>query len=298
MISPLTGSENVTPVFQVAVDTIVNGYRNELNINVSGYFQGMHQVELYRCNETGYRFFAPPSLAGDTSLYEQLEKYDWYYARWKWENDYALQHFRNGDRILDIGCGDGFFLDGIRKRGFQCEGIELNHSAAEKARSKHHTVHESRIEEFSKQQRNSYDVVCAMQVLEHIYDVRDFAQHAMNVVKPGGKLIFAVPNNNPFLYRYDTNTLLNLPPHHMGWWDKKSLELASKYFHAESCHVAVEPLQDNERYTYFMKYAENNLPASVRKTYARIRSRISIMMNEKRDGRNLVAVYTKPATAA
>lgn len=296
--SPLTGSNDVTPLMEFNTAFITDGYRNELGIDVSEYFSGLKSIQLYRCNSTGYRFFHPENLAGNESLYRHLENFDWYYSRWKWENDFALLQMQPGQRVLDIGCGDGFFLDGLSKHGIRCEGMETNYSAAEKATKKGHTVHVSTIQNFSPATKDVYDVVCAMQVLEHIYNVQDFVAHAMLVLKPGGKLIIAVPNNNPFLYRHDAYTLLNLPPHHMGWWNKESLLNAAKYFSAESCNVTVEPLQDNERYTYFMKYAEVNIPSALRSSYTRLRAKYSRIVKEKRDGRNLVAVYTKPGKAA
>jgi 2-polyprenyl-3-methyl-5-hydroxy-6-metoxy-1,4-benzoquinol methylase len=296
--SPLTGSDAVTPVMEFSTAFISDGYKNELGIDVSEYFVGQKEIKLYKCNKTGYRFFHPAHLAGNESLYKHLEQYDWYYSRWKWENDFAMKQMQKNDRVLDIGCGDGFFLDGLRKNGIQCEGIETNHSAALKAGAKGHVIHEMLIQNFSADHNSVYDIVCAMQVLEHIYDVADFVSHAMKIVKPGGKLIIAVPNNNPFLYRYDACTLLNLPPHHMGWWNEESLYNAAEYFKADSCTVTAEPLQDNERYTYFMKYAEVKIPSAFRKLFTKFRSRYSRIINEQREGRNLVAIYTKSKNAA
>ncbi len=296
--SPLTGSDDVTPVMEFSTAFISEGYKTELGIDVSEYFIGHNEIKLYKCNKTGYRFFHPAHFTGNESLYKHLEQYDWYYSRWKWENDFAMMHMQKNDRVLDIGCGDGFFLDGLRSNGIQCEGIETNHSAALKAAAKGHVIHEMMIQNFSDHHSAVYDVVCAMQVLEHIYDVTDFVSHAMKIIKPGGKLIIAVPNNNPFLYRYDTRTLLNLPPHHMGWWNEESLRNAAKYFKADSCRIAAEPLQDNERYTYFMKYAEVKITAAFRNLFTKVRARFSRIINEEREGRNLVAIYTKSKSAA
>jgi hypothetical protein len=84
----------------------------------------------------------------------------------------------------------------------------------------------------------------------------------------------------------------------MGWWDAESLRNAAEYFKADSCTVTTEPLQDNERYTYFMKYAEVKIPAAFRNLFTKVRARYSRIINEEREGRNLVAIYTKSKNAA
>jgi hypothetical protein len=84
----------------------------------------------------------------------------------------------------------------------------------------------------------------------------------------------------------------------MGWWNEESLYNAAEYFKADSCTVTAEPLQDNERYTYFMKYAEVKIPSAFRKLFTKFRSRYSRIINEQREGRNLVAIYTKSKNAA
>lgn len=51
--------------------TIVARYR-ESKVDVARYFTGLTKVSIYECTETGYRFFHPPSLAGEADFYEQL----------------------------------------------------------------------------------------------------------------------------------------------------------------------------------------------------------------------------------
>jgi SAM-dependent methyltransferase len=292
--SPVTGTENIALDTTLDPKRIVAGYADAFGFDAEHYYKGLENLPLYICRDTGYRFFYPPELAGDESLYRCLEKYDWYYARWKWENDFVLGKLEKKQRLLDIGCGDGFFIDGLQKHFIKAEGLELNKSAAEKARAKGLTIHTETLAEFAIKNENVYDVVCSMQVLEHIYDVRDFMTTAARLVRPGGLLIVAVPNNNPYLYRYEVYVLLNLPPHHMGLWDESSLRKAAPYFGVEVENIVTEPLHGHERYHYFHLMAEKRFPKWMQKTVARARSLVSRLIGEKIDGRNLVAVYRKP----
>jgi 2-polyprenyl-3-methyl-5-hydroxy-6-metoxy-1,4-benzoquinol methylase len=70
---------------------------------------------------------------------------------------------------------------------------------------------------------HNYDAVCLFQVLEHMHDISGFFKHVRAFIKPQGKLIISVPNNNPYLYVNDKLHTLNLPPHHMGLWTGSSL---------------------------------------------------------------------------
>jgi 2-polyprenyl-3-methyl-5-hydroxy-6-metoxy-1,4-benzoquinol methylase len=296
--SPITDTSEAQLDTQLDARKIVDGYRNELGYDASGYYSGLQQLEIYKCQQTGYRFFYPSRLAGDESLYRHLEKYDWYYSRWKWENDFVLGMLATNDRLLDVGCGNGFFIKGLAERGFHAEGIELNRSAVETARAQGLNVTVASMEEYIASSHGNYDVVCAMQVLEHIYDVRSFVQTAIQLVRPGGKLIIAVPNNNPYLYRYEAYHWLNLPPHHMGLWNKDALSKAAKWFGLECEQVVAEPIQSYERYHYFSMDAEHRKLGVFKKLYARVRTLLNRMSGRVIEGRNLVAVYRKPKIVA
>ena len=73
---------------------------------------------------------------------------------------------------------------------------------------------------------------------------------ALTVLKKGGKMIIAVPNNNPYLFEWDDYHTLNLPPHHAGLWNKtvfKNIEntFSIKNIHSFTYYMAVEPIIGN-----------------------------------------------------
>src|SRR5690606_22887486 len=87
----------------------------------------------------------------------------------------------------------------------------------------------------------SFDVICSFQVLEHVYEVNDFINNQLRILKKGGRLIVGAPNNNPYLFIHDKYHTLNLPPHHAGLWNKKSLTSLEKVFNLEVEEVFYEP---------------------------------------------------------
>src|SRR6266542_4224860 len=74
--SPVSGTSNVRTDDVFDVQLIVNGYRDDLSFDVSAYYKGLEKLPLYKCLDTGYRFFYPPELTGNEMLYQHLEQYD------------------------------------------------------------------------------------------------------------------------------------------------------------------------------------------------------------------------------
>lgn len=100
------------------------------------------------------------------------------------------------DRLLDVGCMQGFLLDEARAKGVsRCQGIELSSGPASEARAKGHSVFGGTIEAFAAQAgATRFDVIVAQHVLEHIVDLASFLRTARGLLSPRGRLCLCVPN--------------------------------------------------------------------------------------------------------
>ena len=230
-LSPITGKNNTLLTDIFFTKDIIQLYRTQLDMDVSGFFTGTNTFFLYKCHESGYRFYHPTGMEGDGKFYAELQQRlaDDYYHEWKFENQLALEAIRPGDKVLDIGCGIGNFM--LRaKETATVTGLELNERAIEICRKRGLNVLQEYIETHAITHADQYDVVCLFQVLEHIYDVKPFLENAVKVLKKGGKLVIGVPNNEPYFLGFDKYCTLNLPPHHMGLWNKEVLESIAPIF--------------------------------------------------------------------
>jgi SAM-dependent methyltransferase len=250
IISPLTGTDNVTELEGFSVKRIIESYKVELGIDVERYFSGREIIYLYKCNTTGYRFYLPSSLAANGLFYEQLMAANKsYYPTWKSENEVALKFIKNGDELLDIGCGDGAFLNEVRNRlEVLAEGLEFTEAAAEKARAKGLTVYAESVERLSLRMKGKYDVVTSFQVVEHISQLKSFLSAKLNLLKPGGTMVIGVPFSNPYLYRKDKYHTLNLPPHHMGLWNVEAFRSLTRLFEIDICSIHIDRVDDISYY--------------------------------------------------
>lgn len=258
--SPVTNNYNTSVVTQFDVTAITKQYVGETKVDVSRFFKGLQKIELYQCNDTGYRFYQPDGIWGDGKFYEQLqENNSWYYSVARWEHKEALALISTEHKVLEIGCGDGAFLKMMSQNGIrQIEAIELNEKAANIARSAGFNVKLEPIETFAEKNNGQYDVICSFQVLEHIYEVKSFLDASLLVLKRGGKMIIAVPNNNPYIYENDLNHTLNLPPHHAGLWNKEVFEKLQNFYGIRLNYVSVRPMDDYRAWrivqkTYYKK---------------------------------------------
>jgi 2-polyprenyl-3-methyl-5-hydroxy-6-metoxy-1,4-benzoquinol methylase len=294
MISPVTLKPNAEPIEEFSSKQIVELYQSSLNLDVANYFQGVDKLVLCRCNDTLYRFFHP-AIAGDEAFYAQLQKSGSYYRDWNLENEVALSHLGSNHALLEIGCGNGSFLERVQSRCASVSAIEFNPKLIALLGEKGIPIWNQSIQDHARTHAEHYDIICAFQVLEHVPEVNSFINAALSCLKKGGKLIFSVPNNNPYLFKYEKYHVLNLPPHHVGLWDKAALMNLSKVFNLEVLAIKVEPLWAiKHQLSVIGQHRHNKALMRFADLIPGLAERImGCTLSRFFDGRNLVVVYRK-----
>jgi len=253
MPCPVCRSEKTYRVRVIDVEPVIELWRHFFEIDIKPEFRGFSQMELWSCVDCSVLFFAPQCLAGSAKMYAQLASHGGYYVARKWEYDAALSDLRGRQRILEVGCGSGSFMVLAKEEaGLPIEGVEQNSAAISEAARRGLRVREATVEEAAKESPGVYDAVCGFQVFEHIARPKEFLDACCTLLRPGGLLILGVPNQDSYVRHMLIP--LDMPPHHMTRWTRKSLHRLQTHFPLKLARTACEPLGDNQIEHYVDTY--------------------------------------------
>jgi 2-polyprenyl-6-hydroxyphenyl methylase/3-demethylubiquinone-9 3-methyltransferase len=108
-----------------------------------------------------------------------------------------------GKRLVDVGCGGGILAESMAQRGATVTGIDMGDAPLSVAR-----IHQlesgvdvdylqSTAEELAAERGASFDVVCCLEMLEHVPDPAAVVAACADLCVPGGNLYFSTINRNP-----------------------------------------------------------------------------------------------------
>ena len=102
-------------------------------------------------------------------------------------HQWILKRVQPGQRVLDVGCGEGLLLARLQEHGCIGLGLEPDAATARRARSRQVEVLETRFADFDAPPE-SFDAVCMVASLHHMPLV-DTLVRARELLVPGGRLL-------------------------------------------------------------------------------------------------------------
>jgi len=259
IVCPLCKNKNHKHVDSINV-SILKDIWSSNNIDISNMFDNLNSLNYYKCNNCSLGFF-DPQISGDNDFYSQLGQdklnYDYYEHGGKTEFEYAKKIISPESNVLDIGSGAGAFSNYLGPK-VKYTGIELSSKAVEIAQKNKVNVIKSTIEEYVKTAKKKFDFIVVFQVLEHIEDIHSFIESTTSVLKDEGTLILAVPNNNSFICK-TPNHILNLPPHHILHWNKKSLKRLAVEFKFSVNDIYCERVSQEHSMSFYFSLIDSFL---------------------------------------
>ncbi len=126
-------------------------------------------------------------------------------ARTRWVIRQIASHFWTQARVLDISCGAGWLANSLALQGY--EVIGLDGSAANLAIARKYDA-TNKVKYLLADPSElplpdaSVEVVCAMDILEHVPDPVKIIEEAQRVLRPGGLFLFHTYNRNLLSYLF------------------------------------------------------------------------------------------------
>lgn len=132
-------------------------------------------------------------------------------------------------KLLDVGCSSGFFLDIAKKKNFETYGIELNKKEYDIAKKKHITFNKE-LNEINLDFK--FDIICLWDVFEHILNPHKILKTLRSKLKKNGIIFLQIPNSDSLaakILREKCNVFD--PIEHVNLYNKSTIEKIAKVNH-------------------------------------------------------------------
>ena len=199
---------------------------------------------VWRCEACGHGFMNPrPTWRELSSYYTQdYDAYDTNHCAIAGEDDEAvrlaertgeLRHLPlpTGKRLLDVGCGAGWFLRIAKRLGAVVKGVEPNVYGARRAKDSGIDVYHGQLEDYAvgPGKKERFDLITANHVVEHVPDPSRILHTMKSLLAPGGTVWISVPNPACFFGRklLDQWYCVDLP-YHLQQFSDRSMTLAGE----------------------------------------------------------------------
>jgi 2-polyprenyl-3-methyl-5-hydroxy-6-metoxy-1,4-benzoquinol methylase len=131
--------------------------------------------------------------------------------------------YRKNNRILDVGCGEGWILEISKKHGWEVYGTEYSSRAIEICEAKGIKMYQGVLDP-GKMNVSEFDVIISSETVEHINNPQEDFNNINKLLRKEGLLYVTTPNFNSYL-RYLLKKKYNIIeyPEHLSYYTKKTL---------------------------------------------------------------------------
>jgi len=247
------------------------------------------EAAVVACNTCQFTF-ADPFIAGDYEFYNLLP-----HAgandreNWKWEFSKTLKKIKefreegNDLNLIEIGASTGDFVKRVAgvipvNKIFCLEHSEIGVGSIRKAGIEAHSWNFHELQK-KKEYLNKFNVICLFQVLEHLDNLADTFNVFNAISKEDAHLFIGVPNGRKIRFNELNNALLDMPPNHIGRFNKKSFEFLGNKYGWKTEEIAVEPftpLDVMKTVMYYQSLKRAQFPMEGETTWSRIRQYVQI----------------------
>jgi SAM-dependent methyltransferase len=214
------------------------------------------EIPIYRCLEcrVGYAGLHPRVFddvySQDGYLEVTLDAYDksrkYRQERFGRERVEIIKKYVTEGRLLDIGCGSGWFLESAGEF-FRCEGVEFGDALRQWTKRQYGF----RIYKTAEEASGPFDVITAFDVIEHVPDPVETLKQVARLLRPGGIGLIYTPNFDSlaFLAVQEQNNLI-CPPQHLFYFNRSSFLKCCELAGLELVHFETKGTDAQDIYSY------------------------------------------------
>jgi 2-polyprenyl-3-methyl-5-hydroxy-6-metoxy-1,4-benzoquinol methylase len=155
-------------------------------------------------------------------------------------------------RILDVGCGYGYLTYAMRRQGFEAFGLDVSKEALNVAQDQFGDFfYHSDIQTFADNKTQRFDVIVAIELIEHLVSPPASLNKMLQLLAPGGALLLTTPNRD--FYAKGSVWPVELPPVHTMVFGKKGVAALAAHAGCEFCIKALScwyPKNENKLAKY------------------------------------------------
>jgi 2-polyprenyl-3-methyl-5-hydroxy-6-metoxy-1,4-benzoquinol methylase len=246
--------------------------------------------EYRKCKNCGLVFLVPSLTDEDTEkLYSTDYHNEFYFKSNPVHKDYEvklLRRYKQGERLLDYGCGDASFLKLLNNKGYQLSGVEYNHGLVHQLKTNIPYVHFFSVDSFIESGNISFDVIHLGDVLAHLINPAETIKLLHSRLSPKGILFVESPLEHNFHLAYlfkagvfkikkwlKPHRVVNAKPYRLFFSDRKNQKLFFEQLGFKTLHFEIIewawPFPDNWKDAKTLKQKTEFLIAEVSKFFSK-----------------------------
>jgi 2-polyprenyl-3-methyl-5-hydroxy-6-metoxy-1,4-benzoquinol methylase len=199
-------------------------------------------LSLGRCHQCKFIQADGDEMAELFALYSQLDDPDYEAGRetrqlqMRWLLDQALRAHPSASSLLDVGAGTGLMVIEAKKRKLAAVGIEPGHSLVAGGR-RTNCLSDSELLQgtipHAALSEDRFDLVCLIDVIEHVAEPVSFLRDAADRLSPGGLCMVVTPDVSSAAAKTLGKRWWHFRLAHVGYFDAHSMTLAAKSAHLD-----------------------------------------------------------------
>ena len=218
------------------------------------------QYEYHQCDHCAFIQSTPIPPENDlTAFYQEQYAYDWFEKNKFFKKIQAQHrvfkirdHLKHAERILDFGCGHGYFVEELAKKKMQVFGFDIGSDKIKQ----HGNVKITNKKSLVEYNETEFDVITLWHVLEHMQNHEAILDDLKQRLNPGGTIIIAVPNTGSLAFKLVGQKWgwLQQPYVHINHYNHHNLSLLLEKKGFKICSVTTTDTWDQNLYDLLISY--------------------------------------------